>query len=310
MTENEATERRMRPTSTEIIAALRDAGWLLEQDTAATLEKSGFQVATAKAFPDPDDPSVSREIDVHAYRQIFRSDELSLSVGIRVLAECKQSTMPYVVVGAPASSYELGRPRQEQHFRFPSIETGRTELDDGRARLHHTQAREYLGLDTLPGNPWEGGFIGSQMTRLDRKKTWLADNRGIFTSLIYPLAKALTYFRSQSNRSSRVMHKPGQEWASVDFYYPLVVTSAPLFTVDTNKSTIEAVESPWATMTREIKSATIDGKFNIDIVTSDALEDYLDRRVNTFASAVAVLAENAPERFVTHQDHTYKQKES
>lgn len=147
-----------------------NAGWLLEQGTAATLEKSGFHVATAKAFPDPDDPSVSREIDVHAYRQIFRSDELSLSVGVRVIAECKQSSMPYVVVGAPANAYELERPRQEQHFRFPSIETGRTELGDGRARLHHTQAREYLGLDTLPETPWESGFVGSQMTRLDRKK--------------------------------------------------------------------------------------------------------------------------------------------
>ena len=305
MTEDEISEQRMRPTSAEVIAALRDAGWLLEQDAAATLERSGFHVATGKAFPDPDDPSVSREIDVHGYRQIFRSDELSFSVGARVLAECKQSTMPYVVVGGPASAYELGRNRQEQHFRFPRIETGRTELGDGRARLHHTQAREYLGLDTLPGNPWESGFVGNQMTRLDRKKTWLADNRGIFSSLVYPLAKALTYFRSQSNRSSYVMHKPGQEWATVDFYYPLIVTSAPLFMVDASRPDIEAVRTPWATMTREIKSAKVDGQFNIDIVTSDAFESYLDQRVNTFASAVAAIAENDPQRFVTHQDHDY-----
>lgn len=309
MTEDEVSEQRVRPTSAEVIAALRNAGWLLEQDTAATLEKAGFHVATGKAFPDPDDPSVSREIDVHAYRQIFRSDELSFSVGARVLVECKQSTMPYVVVGGPASAYEMGRPRQEQHFRFPSIETGRTGLGDGRARLHYTQAREYLGLDKLPGNPWESGFLGNQMTRLDRKRTWLADNRGIFTSLVYPLAKALTYFRSQANRSSYVMHRPGQEWATVDFYYPLVVTSAPLFMVDANAPDLEAVETPWATMTREIKSAKVDGQFNIDIVTSDAFDNYLDQRVNTFVSAVAPIAENDPQRFVTHQDYDYRRKD-
>ncbi|MGP5607134.1 hypothetical protein, partial [Arthrobacter rhombi] len=90
----------------------------------------------------------------------------------------------------------------------------------------------------------------------------------------------------------------------------LVVTSAPLFTVDTSRSAVGVVKSPWATMTRELKSAKIDGKFNIDIVTSDALGDYLDKRVNTFASAVAAIAENAPERFVTHQNHGYKQKEN
>jgi hypothetical protein len=288
-----------------VIAALRDAGWLLEQDTAARLEKSGFHVTTAKAFPDPDDPSVSREIDVHGYRQLFRSEELTFTVGVRVLAECKQSSMPYVVIGSPGSAYELGRDRQEQHFRFPHVETGRTELGDGRARLHYTRAREYLRLDTLRGNPWEVGFVGNQMTRLDRKKTWLADNRGIFASLVYPLAKALTYFRSQQNRSSYVMHKPGQEWASVDFYYPLIVTSAPLFAVDVSRSNIEAVEVPWTRMTREIKSAKIDGRFNIDIVTSDALEEYLGEHVNAFGSAVTELAEADPKRFVTHEDHDY-----
>ena len=309
MTQHEDVDPRPRPTSAEVMAALRDAGWLLEQDTAATLEKGGFQAATAKAFPDPDDPSVSREIDVHGYRQLFRSDDLSLSIGTRVLAECKQSSMPYVVVGGPASAYELGRDRQEQHFRFPSIETGRTELGGGRARLLHTRAREYLGLDTLPGNPWEAGFLGTQMTRLDRKKTWLADNRGIFTSLVYPLAKALTYFRSLSNRSSYVMHKPGQEWASVDFYYPLVVTSAPVFAVDVTSENVEAVEVPWATMTREIKSTKVNGQFNLDIVTSTALERFLEERVNRFGSAVTAIAEKDPQRFVTHEDSAYRRQE-
>jgi len=205
----------------------------------------------------------------------------------------------------PASDYELGRDRKEQHFRFPVIETGRTDLGNGRAQLHRTRAREYLGLNTLPGNPWEPGFLGTQMTRLDRKKTWLADNRGIFTSLVYPLAKALTYFRSQANRSSYIMHKPGQEWASIDFYYPLVVTSAPVYAVDATVPDIEAAEVPWATVTREIKSAKIDGQFNLDVVNSAALDDYLEERVHLFSNAVARLAEENPQRFVTHEDLTY-----
>lgn len=298
-------ERGMQPTSAEVITALRDAGWLLEQDTATALGNYGFHVTTGKAFPDPDDPTVSREIDVHGYKQLFRSDEMSFSVGLTVLAECKQSSMPYVVVGGPASGYELTRDRKEQHFRFPSIETGCAELGNGRARLHRTPARQYLRLDGLPGNPWEGGFLGTQMTRLDRKKTWLADNRGIFTSLVYPLAKALTYFRSQSNRTSYVMHRPGQEWASIDFYYPVVVTSAPVFVVDVTAPETEAVEAPWAAVTREIQSAKVEGQFNIDVVTFSALDRYLSERVNGFGDAVAALAQGAPQRFVTHEDHAY-----
>lgn len=297
-----------RPSSDQVVQALRDAGWLLEQDTAAALEEAGLHAVTGKAFPDPDDPSTSREIDVHGYRQLFRSDELSFSVGARVLAECKQSSMPYVLVGGPARPYDLGRDRLEQHFRFPRIEVEREELGAGKARLHSVGAREYLGLDQIPGNPWEPRFLATQMTRLDRKKTWLADNRGIFDSLVYPLAKALTYFRSLSNRTSYVHHRVGQEWASIDFYYPLIVTSAPLFAVDATAVAIEAIEVPWATMSREIKASKIDGQFNIDVVTYGALPNYLDQRVNRFCNEVGALAASDPQRFVNHQDYEFKRR--
>lgn len=293
------------PTSDEVIAALRSAGWLLEQDVAAALERAGFHATTGKAFPDPDDPAISREIDVHGYRQLFRSEELSFSVGVRVLAECKQSSMPYVVVGGPVGQHERQRERKEQHFRFPNIETGREDLGEGRYRTRSTSAREYLGLDQLPGNPWEQDFVGTQMTRLDRKSTWLADNRGIFTSLVYPLAKALTHFRSQANRSSYVMHRPGSDWASIVFYYPLVVTSSRLFAVDTTATDLQALEVPWATLTREIKSAKVDGQFNIDVVNATSLANYLDQRISRFAEQVATQAHQDPKRFITHQDHDY-----
>ena len=102
-------DRRMTlPTSGEVVAALRDAGWLLEQDTARALGAGGFHVMQGKAFPDPDDATVSREVDVHGYRQLYRDDELSFSVGLRVLAECKQSSMPYVVVGGPREPLRVG----------------------------------------------------------------------------------------------------------------------------------------------------------------------------------------------------------
>ncbi len=253
----------------------------------------------------PDRPT---QQSLHGYRQLYRSDDLTFSVGARILAECKQSSMPYVVVGGPAKPYDLRRERLEQHFRFPHVEVEREELGDGKARLHSVSAREYLGLDSIRGNPWEPGFLATQMTRLDRKKTWLADNRGIFGSLVYPLAKAVTYFRSQANRSSYVHHRVCQEWASITFYYPVIVTSAVLYAVDTSADDIGAVEVPWATMTREIKASKIDGQFNIDVVTYESLPQYLDERVNRFCTDVAALAAADPQRFVNHQDHGFKRQ--
>lgn len=101
------------------------------------------------------------------------------------------------------------------------------------------------------------------------------------------------------------MHRPGQEWASIDFYYPVVVTSAPVFAVDVMSENVEAVEVPWAAVTREIKSAKVDGQFNIDVVSAGSLSTYLADRVNKFGNAVAEIASNDPQRFVSHQDHEY-----
>lgn len=293
-----------QPTAEEIVAALRSAGWLLEQETEASLRAAGYNTTMGHAFPDPDDPSVSREIDVTGYQQLYQSQELALSVGVRVIAECKQSTMPYVLVGRPPDR-SLSRSRIEQQFRFNSVEVGQTPLGDGRTRLNQVDARQYLGLLALPGNPWDMDFVGTQMTRLDRRKTWLADNRGIFTSLVYPLAKALTYFRSQGPRTSYVDHKPGRDWASIVFYYPIVVTSSPVHVVDTTEEPLTPRRVPWATMSRQIKAKNIEGQFYVDVVTSQSLDDYLAQRISTFTAEVARLAEAEPKRFVTHKDHSY-----
>lgn len=307
MSESESEQKRENlPTSAEIIDAIRDAGWLLEQETANTLRENGYYVATGKAFPDPDEPTTSREVDAVAYREVYRNQELSFNIGVRIIAECKQSAMPYVAIGGPADGYESSRDRKEQVFRFERIEIGREDLEGGSYRLKQVTAREYLGLDMLDGNPWSSTFIGDQLTRMDRKKTWLAENRGIFPSLIYPLAKALTYYRSsESQFRGGNVHTPGRDWASIIFYYPIVVTSAPVFVVDASKSSVSAVRTPWVELSREIKSKKVDGKFNMYVVSSDNLDEFLEMQVERFASGIAELAESDPQRFITREDHSF-----
>jgi hypothetical protein len=90
-----------QPSPDEIIAAVRSAGWLLEHDTETALRAAGYYTQMGQAFPDPDDNAISREIDVAGYRQLFTDKALAFTVGVRVIAECKQSTMPYVLIGRP-----------------------------------------------------------------------------------------------------------------------------------------------------------------------------------------------------------------
>lgn len=294
-----------QPSTDEIIGAVRTAGWLLEHDTETALRAAGYYTQMGQAFPDPDDTAISREIDVSGYRQLFTDRDLAFTVGVRVIAECKQSTMPYVLIGRPPYEEVADRPRIEQQFRFERVETRRTPIGDNRQQIETTDARTYLGLRRLPGNPWDLDFVASQMTRLDRKKTWLADNHGIFTSLVYPLAKALTYFRSTNKRGSYVSHEPGRDWASIIFYYPVVVTSAPIYVLDVSEADLNPRKVQWATMTRQIKGKNVDGNFYVDVVTADALDDYLAKRIGIFVDEVTRIAQSNPKRFVTHEDLGY-----
>jgi hypothetical protein len=294
-------ESGREPSAEQIVAAIRVAGWLLEQETAQTLSDRSFYVTMGRAFPDPDEPSNSRELDVVGYREIFRDDDRRMSIAVQVLAECKQSSTPYVLIGAPGTATPGDGRYAEQLFRFPSVRMDMEPRQDGSTQVRMVPARRFLGLTDLPANPWSKRFVATQMTRMKRMgKQWRADNEGIFTSLVVPLAKALTHFRSEHSAHQQGPHDRKHGWASIVFFYPIVVTSATVYAVDVSSRHPEVSAVPWAALTRELRSSSVDGQFTIDVVHSAHLGEYLDDRVGVFADAVATVAAANPEAFITH----------
>jgi hypothetical protein len=136
------------------------------------------------------------------------------------------------------------------------------------------------------------------MTRLERKAEWIADNRGIFDSLTYPLAKATQHYRRQP-RTGRVVHDRTRDWASIEFLYPMVVTSAPLYKVDVTVEPYQPEVVAWVPMVREIRSGTLSGRYVIDAVQAGALDSYLDDHIGPFAANLQRIAQNDAERFIT-----------
>lgn len=288
------------PTPDEIIEALRASGWLLEQDTADRLREHDFITGMGRAFEDPDEPEKSREIDVFGFRELFRDEDVRLSLTARVIAECKHSAGPYVFVGRPLEDFERAHQPTEHVLRFRSIREVGPDLGGGRRQIRELPAWQWLGLHELPGSPSLDDFRATQMTRLDRQKTWKADNRGIFTSLVHPLAKALRALQAGVPGGGQYdAHNRQHGWAAVALFFPIVVTTAPLFVVDAASSPLEPRKRPWVTMTREIKSRSVTGQFNVDVVNYDNMADYLTDRVLCFSSGVAHLMSSDPERFVT-----------
>ncbi|AFM20023.1 hypothetical protein Mycch_5345 (plasmid) [Mycolicibacterium chubuense NBB4] len=174
----------------------------------------------------------------------------------------------------------------------------REPLGNGATRLHSEDARDYLGLSDLREAPWNHGFLATQMTRLERKSEWVADNRGIFDSLLHPLAKATQHQRNL-RRTSKVNHDRKHDWAVTEFLYPMVVTSAPLYRVDVSQEPYQPEKVGWTPLVREIRTKTLNGHYVVDAVNAAALDDYLDTHIQLFADQVQHLAEEDPEKFVT-----------
>jgi hypothetical protein len=213
------------PTPQEIVAAVRNAGWLLEQDSAHVLDLHDFHTVMGWAYTDPEDAITSRELDVHGYRQFLRlEDDHRLLVSARVLIECKQTDKPFVLIGREAQEPARKRHPTEHVLRYQRLLTGLTPIGDGRQRIESIPSWTHLGLDELPGSPSGVRFRASQMTRLDRKKAWVADNRGIFDSLVYPLAKALRVAQQHVRSTKTVLSMPPKrdvhEWTEVALNFP------------------------------------------------------------------------------------------
>lgn len=290
-----------RPSNEQVLEALRSAGWLLEQDAERTLRENDFRTYPNFAYADLDDSNTSREIDVMAFRYMYQDDTTKLSVGIRVIAECKQSVNPYVLIGhsASAGAHEDARPEWIPRFHTVTVPVGSDTNGDLLER--QLDSHLYLGLHRLTGSPWATSFEATQMTRMDRHGgDWRANNEGIFTSLMRPLAKAVT--RVRSTQIFDGVHRVGEDYSSVEFLFPVVVTSAPVYVVDVDQAPMNPTEVPWATVTRDFATQRVNGRFRTSVVTFESFDRWLKEKVIPFGEALGAHAASDPAAFVTRED--------
>lgn len=276
------------PTDEELLGAVRGAGWLLEHDALRVLDAADMHPRAGWAFEDPDEPTKSRELDVWSYRQLLNDKATRVRVTARFLVECKQSSRPYVGVG-----YEM----PEARFRQPpaehvlACENFGEPLDEETGSYRVVPAWTHLGFDELAAEHRASNFRVTQLTRLDRAKAgaWTATNEGVFTSLVYPLAKALLASKKHASGGRVVAGGSAANrtgWTEFALHFPVVLLSCPLYVVDATRPEPTVARTPWATASRELKSASVAGTFEIDVVTEGAFADYVTDRL-AFAQAFA-----------------------
>ena len=212
------------PTADEIMEAITDSGYLMEQNVATEFESSGFHVRTNVAFEDPDEGK-SREIDVTAVKRVAHNEDAKQSAFVEMIVECKNSSNPFVFIARPKNVADDRRSPSE--FMFPYSYSMKKDLGGGRGMHRDVSAFLHLGFDKVY-EEHQQRWKAVQFCRIDRKGSgWHANHGGLYDSMFYPMAKAVV---ARKKEFRRPQHK--DDWRYIWLYLPVVVTSGDLFLID------------------------------------------------------------------------------
>ena len=273
------------PEFEDIVNALKNSGYLMEQEVATQLEALNFHVFTNQAFEDIEEGK-SREIDVVATKRLAHSEEKKLSAFVEIIVECKNSRNPFVFLGRPKS--EADYQQAPQGLVYPIAEYEAKEEKGTIGRLTRYKSPFFhLGLDKLHYD-----FVKKekavQFCRIYRKgKNWQADHGGLYDSIFYPIAKALT-----NSKQRELKYNRSGDWRCFWFIFPLVIVSSDIYYLDSTKVHPVPVRRAHVTFKRQIQSARLNGIFAVDFVRQDQIEAFVSDCLNPLASKAADLVTN------------------
>ena len=258
------------PSHEDIIQALNQSGYLMEQQVATQLEALGLHVWTNWAFEDIDEGK-SREIDVRAFKSVARNEKAKVSAFVEIIVECKNSSNPLVFLGRPKSEVDDRNAPEELVFPIDGYREARI-LEGNRAQYRRREAFFHLGFDKVHYR-FTSRTKAVQFCRIDRNgKNWQANHGGLYNSIFYPMAKAVTAKKREIQKATR----PAGGWRYFWFIIPILVTSGDIFFVDSTLDAPVPVERNFVTFQREIKSENLAGKFAIDFVRQSYLEQFYE----------------------------------
>jgi hypothetical protein len=266
------------PSNEQVLAALDRTGFILEYRTAQTLRSKNFETYISEAYPDPAS-GLSREIDVRAtWERAIGRQPVDLILMIDLIIECKSGLNPFILIGER---------NQNPVFVDDAINLSFDPYSLAFKEKRYNRVRYDLRLESLPGTWRKEDFVGYQLVRMHQQSgNWRADNNAVYDSILYPLAKAWQHWVKEMKREEQ-SDPPEWQYPAVSYVIPIIVTAAPVFTVDVTEESPVVMEVGWANLKREFKSDELSGDLRIDVVNSGHFTEYLDSRILKIANNAA-----------------------
>ena len=264
----------------------------MEQEVATQLETLNFHVRTNMAFEDIEEGK-SREIDVRAIKRVAHNEEKKLSAFVEIIAECKNSTNPFVFIGRPKNQTDNQHPPQELIFPIANYEAQK-DISEYEITVRLKNAFFHLGFDKVHPD-YMSEIKAVQFCRIDRKGSgWHANHGGLYNSIFYPMAKAFTA------RKREIVNNRPDGWHYFWMFVPIMITSGNIFYVDSMAADPVPQERNDITFKREIRSEKLDGIYSITFVCQKQLKQFISYRLEPLVAKMVDLTTN-------HADFVLKQ---
>lgn len=272
-----------KPTIENIQEAVKESGYLMEQEIATILEGLGFKVQTASAFEDEDEGK-SREIDIFATNGYYHNDELKLSIYCGILCECKNNLNPFVFIGRDKKHHDKFYVPKE--IIFPVAEYY-VPLEGKPNHNLAVAAFNYFKLEKIHHYFFEDQKA-VQFCKIIRKgKKWEAQHDGVYDGLFLPLVKALEFQKSR-------IKKYYVNYNAIYAFYPIVVLNSELYYIDSNNPELPPREINHVSFIREIKSKNLDGTYLINFVNKRFLDDFVNEKIKPLINGIVDIANTNP----------------
>lgn len=277
-----------QPTDKEIIEAIQQSGYLMEQNIASSIEALDYHVETNYAFQDLDE-SISRELDVRAIKKITLNEEKEIYLFVELLCECKNNQNPFVFIGRKKNKKDA-HPDPKEYI-FPHQKYSRLFKKNGYEMVQLIPAFQRLELNDHHYY-YATKEKAVQFCKIIRKgKNWTASHAGTYDSLLLPMAKALQVRSKEVKKINNQTNKEKYIW----LFFPIIVLNSDIFYLDSHKEEIALENKKFVTFVRDLDAENIKGTFVVDFVTADYVAEFISNNIEKFTQRLAEIATNNPE---------------
>jgi hypothetical protein len=280
------------PSKEQIIKAVNDSGYLMEQEVALTLESLGFQfVQSNYAFKDSD-TNESREVDVYATKYYFDCIHHGFLINVSLICECKNYSAPLVFFGRQKNLGDIFSTCEQFVF---------TERGKGFTNNIHTSFISWIIFNKF--HYYQQNYKATQFALMTTKngRGWRLGHEDLYDGIFFPLIKSLLYVRKAEidnfSNFKKMTGLPDNLLKTISIYIPVVIVNGSMYYVDAQSNPIDPLKMSHITFIRGVKDKTINGVYLIDFVTKDHLIDFIQNKVEPLILSLKDMIDKNPAEF-------------